>query len=266
MTSVLYAAWGITTSKFLAIMRVDLQPAYILHTRPYRDTSLLIDFLTPDYGRVTAVARGVRKTKTPKRQLLNPFSRLLICWQGKTDMKLLTSFESDNHFLTLTANHLYSGFYLNELLVRLLPEMDRHNGLYFSYEQCLEALQRGEAIEPLLREFEFRLLAELGYAVDFTQDVRGDCAIQPQGLYECHIQEGFFSAAPDVPAQFLLKGKWLLDIAASDYSHEETRLAAKYLARRMLKPLLGARPLKSRELFIQSTPNQPAPGHPDLKK
>lgn len=232
-------------------MRVDLQPAYILHTRPYRDTSLLIDLLTPDFGRVTAVARGVRKNKTPKRQLLNPFSRLLVCWQGKTDMKLLTSFESDNHFLTLTANHLYSGFYLNELLVRLLPEMDRHNGLYFAYEQCLFALQRCEDIEPLLRDFEFRLLGELGYGLDFGMDARNECEIHPQGLYECHVHEGFFSAAPDIPEEFLLKGEWLLAIAQGDYSHPTTRLAAKHLTRRMLKPLLGSRPLNSRALFAQ---------------
>jgi len=231
-------------------MRVDLQPAYILHTRPYRDTSLLIDFLTPDFGRVTAVARGVRKNKTPKRQLLNPFSRLLVCWQGKTDMKLLTSFESDNHFLSLTANHLYSGFYLNELLVRLLPEMDRHNGLYFAYEQSLDALQSKEDIEPLLREFEFRLLTELGYGLDFSTDARNDCAIEAQGFYECHVQEGFFSAGSDIPEQFLLKGEWLLAIAAGDYSDPATRLAAKHLSRRLLKPLLGSRPLNSRQLFV----------------
>ena len=231
-------------------MRVDLQPAYILHTRPYRDTSLLIDFLTPDFGRVTAVARGVRKNKTPKRQLLNPFSRLLICWQGKTDMKLLTSFESDNHFLTLTANHLYSGFYLNELLVRLLPEMDRHNGLYFAYEQSLDALRNKHDIEPLLREFEFRLLAELGYGLDFSADARIGRAIEAQEFYECHVQEGFFSAAPDIPEQFLLKGEWLLAIAAGDYTDPATRLAAKHLSRRMLKPLLGSRPLNSRQLFM----------------
>ena len=233
-------------------MRVDLQPAYILHTRPYRDTSLLIDFLTPDFGRVTAVARGVRKNKTPKRQLLNPFSRLLVCWQGKTDMKLLTSFESDNQFLTLAANHLYSGFYLNELLVRLLPEMDRHNGLYFAYEQSLVALERGDDIEPLLREFEFRLLTELGYGLDFAMDARNHCEIQAQGLYECHVQEGFFSAAPDIPEEFLLKGEWLLAIAQGDYSLPATRLAAKYLSRRLLKPLLGNRPLNSRALFVQT--------------
>lgn len=231
-------------------MRVDLQPAYILHTRPYRDTSLLIDFLTPDFGRVTAVARGVRKNKTPKRQLLNPFSRLLVCWQGKTDMKLLTSFESDNHFLSLTANYLYSGFYLNELLVRLLPEMDGHNGLYFAYEQSLNALQSKDDIEPLLREFEFRLLTELGYGLDFSADVRNDCTIEAQGFYECHVQEGFFRAGADVPEQFLLKGEWLLAIAAGDYSDPATRLAAKYLSRRLLKPLLGSRPLNSRQLFV----------------
>lgn len=232
-------------------MRVDLQPAYILHARPYRDTSLLIDLLTPDFGRVTAVARGVRKNKTPKRQLLNPFSRLLVCWQGKTDMKLLTSFESDNHFLSLMANHLYSGFYLNELLVRLLPEMDSHNGIYHAYEQSLNALQSREEIEPLLRAFEFRLLAELGYGLDFTQDARNDCAILPQGFYECHIQEGFFSAAPDIPENFLLKGESLLAIERGDYSSPITRLAAKQLTRRLLKPLLGSRPLNSRELFVQ---------------
>ena len=164
-------------------------------------------------------------------------------------MKLLTSFESDNHFLTLTANHLYSGFYLNELLVRLLPEMDRHNGLFFAYEYCVQALQRGDDIEPLLREFEFRMLAELGYSLDFTQDARHDRAIQSQGLYECHVQEGFFSAQADVPKQFLLKGEWLLAIAAGDYSQASTRLAAKHLSRRMLKPLLGGRPLNSRALF-----------------
>ena len=234
-------------------MRVDLQPAYILHARPYRDTSLLIDFLTPDFGRVTAVARGVRKNKTPKRQLLNPFSRLLICWQGKTDMKLLTSFESDNHFLTLTANHLYSGFYLNELLVRLLPEMDRHNGLYFAYEQCLDSLCQQCDIEPLLREFEFRLLAELGYGLDFGVDVRNHCEVNAQAYYECHVQEGFFLAGDDVPEQYLLKGEWLLAIAAGDYSDPSTRLAAKHLSRRMLKPLLGSRPLNSRQLFVNRT-------------
>lgn len=233
-------------------MRIDLQPAYILHSRPYRDTSLLVDLLTPDYGRITAIARGVRKNKTPKRQLLNPFSRLLVCWQGRTDMKLLTSFEADNHFLSLKGNFLYSAFYLNELVVRLLPEMDRHNGFFYAYEQILIALQRELEIEPLLRSFEFRLLEELGYALNFTQDVRTGCAIDAECFYECHVQEGFYAAAPDIPEQFLIKGEWLLAIASGNYSAPATRQAAKKLTRRMLKPLLGSKPLHSRELFLHS--------------
>lgn len=233
-------------------MRVDLQLAYILHTRPYRDTSLLIDLLTPDFGRVTAVARGVRKTKTPKRQLLNPFSRLLVSWQGKTDMKLLTGFESDNHFLALTANHLYSGFYLNELLVRLLPEMDSHNGIYHAYEDSLMALQSQAEIEPLLRRFEFRLLTELGYGLDFTQDARTGDPLLPDAWYECHNQEGFYQMLPDLPQSYGLKGEDILAMGCGDYTRPETRRAAKQLTRRLLKPLLGSRPLNSRQLFISS--------------
>lgn len=233
-------------------MRVDLQPAYILHTRPYRDTSLLVDLLTPDYGRVTAVARGVRKNKTPKRQLLNPFNRLLVCWQGKTDMKLLTSFEADNHFLSLKGNFLYSAFYLNELLVRLLPEMDKHNGFFYAYEHSLIALQQELEIEPLLRSFELRLLEELGYALDFTQDIRTGLAIDGQCFYECNVQQGFYAAAPGIPEQYLIKGEWLLAISSGNYSSPETRQAAKKLTRRMLRPLLGREPLHSRELFLYS--------------
>lgn len=234
-------------------MRVELQPAYILHTRPYRDTSLIVDFLTPEFGRVSAVARGVRQRKGNKRQVLNPFSRLLISWQGKTDLKLLTSFEADNHYLQLQGNYLYSGFYLNELLVRLLPEMDSHNAVFVDYEHSLNALSNAEALEPLLRRFEFHLLAELGYAVDFTHDARSHQPIDPAGFYACDIHEGFFSVLPVAPVQAFIKGECLLAIAADDYSDAETRLVAKRLTRMMLKPLLGARPLKSRELFMPSS-------------
>lgn len=236
-------------------MRVELQPAYILHTRPYRDTSLIVDFLTPEFGRVSAVARGVRQRKGHKRQLLNPFSRLLVSWQGRADLKLLTSFESDNHYVQLHGNYLYSGFYLNELLVRLLPEMDSHNALFLDYEISLHALSHAGALEPftlepVLRKFEFHLLAELGYGVDFTHDARSLLPINPTGFYDCNIQEGFFACEALTPAQQLIKGEVLLAIAADDYREVETRIVAKRLTRLMLKPLLGARPLKSRELFI----------------
>jgi DNA repair protein RecO (recombination protein O) len=232
-------------------MRVDLQAAYILHARPYRDTSLLVDVLTPDFGRMTCVARGVRKTKTPKRNLLNPFNRLLVSWQGKTDMKLLTSFESDNHNLFLRATHLYSGFYINELLVRLLPESDSHHGLFFDYEKTLDALAQEQDIEPLLRQFEFRLLNELGYGINLIQDARSGEAIQPLCFYEWQYQEGFFMSSTK-DQTWVLKGEWLLAIAEGNYADPQVRVAAKQLMRRLLKPLLGWKPLQSRDLFVQT--------------
>src|SRR5690606_35883758 len=151
-------------------MRLELQPAFILHVRPYRDTSLLVDFFTPTCGRVSAVARGMRQRKSTARVLLNPFTRLLISLQGKSELKLLTAVESDNRFFNLQGEQLYSGFYLNELLMRSLPVLDAHEQLFGFYEQSLMALQAGQDLEPVLRSFELELLAELGYGVDFEQD------------------------------------------------------------------------------------------------
>lgn len=230
-------------------MRVDLQPAYVLHTRPYRDTSLLVDLLTPDFGRITAIARGVRQNKGNKRQLLNPFHRLLVNWQGKSELKLITGMETDHHNLHLHGSYLYSGFYLNEVLVRLLPEHDVITGFFSVYEYTLDALSRMHAIEPLLRQFEFILLQGLGYGLDFTRDCRSGQSIVPDRMYVCDIQEGFFRAVDDAELYLQVKGSHLLSMAANNYEDQETRRVAKQLARRLLKPLLGNRPLNSKDLF-----------------
>ena len=228
---------------------VELQRAYILHTRPYRDTSLLVDFLTVDFGRVSAVVRGVRQRKGSKRQLFNPFQRLLISWQGNSSLKLLTAFESDNVSIPLVGTGLYSGFYLNELLMRLLQEMDPHSEVFDAYQLCLIGLRNAQELEPVLREFEFRLLSELGYGLDFTHDALTQEAVRGDRLYRCDTQEGFSKCMPGSPANLVFDGSCLLAIAAGDYSAPETRQSAKRLTRMLLKPLLGSRPLKSRELF-----------------
>ncbi len=230
-------------------MRIDLQPAYVLHARPYRDTSLLVDLLTPEHGRVTAVARGVRQSKGHKRQLLNPFQRLLVNWQGKSQLKLITSFESDHHQLLLQGNNLYAGFYLNELLVRLLPEQDVMADLFSHYEFALNWLASAQPLEPMLRRFEFYLLEGLGYGVDFATDARNHNSIVPDKFYCCSPQEGFYLAPEDAPVASQLPGHLLLALASGDYSHSETLRLAKQLSRLLFKPLLGRRPLKSRELF-----------------
>ncbi|RYY03130.1 MAG: DNA repair protein RecO [Gammaproteobacteria bacterium] len=230
-------------------MQIELQPAYILHTRPYRDTSMLVDFLTPEFGRITAVARGVRSRKTPKRNLLNPFTRLLISFQGKTDLKLLTHFESEGTHFTLTAKHLFSGFYLNELLVRLLPELDAHQELYNLYEQSLHSLKSQADLEPVLRHFELQLLNELGYGIDFVADAKSGNEIAHCENYCLDVTQGFYMADTSVSSNFKFSGAHIHAIAQREFTSPEIKKTAKHITRILLKPLLGSKPLMSRELF-----------------
>ncbi len=235
-------------------MRVDLQPAYILHARPYRDTSLLLDLFSPDHGRVTAVARGARATKGKRqRQQFNPFQRLLINWQGKSSFKLITAAEPDKAPVPLQGKALFSGFYLNELLVYLLPEHDLIADLFERYDWTLNQLAQAQstvAIEPLLREFEFMLLQGLGYGLDFTSDCQSLLPIHPNQFYLCDSQQGFYVAPAESDPRFHLAGSQLLAIASGDYREASTCRAAKQLSRQLLRPLLGGRRLKSRDLFI----------------
>lgn len=230
-------------------MSAELQPAYILHTRPYRDTSMLVDFLTPEFGRITAVARGVRSRKTPKRNLLNPFARLLISFQGKTDLKLLTHFEAEGGHFPLVAKHLFSGFYLNELLVRLLPELDAHPEIYSLYEQSLHALSTQQDLESILRVFELQLLHELGYGIDFESDAKSGELISAHVGYCLDPAQGLYSAHADVPLNFQFAGLHIHAIAQRDFTLPEVKQTAKRITRTLLKPLLGSKPLMSRELF-----------------
>lgn len=236
------------------VMRLELQPAFILHTRPYRDTSLLIDFFTPDHGRLSAVARGMRQRKSTTRALLNPFTRLLISLQGKSELKLLTAVEADNQFFSLQGEYLYSGLYLNELLLRSLPLADPHQQLFTHYAQSLQALQAQQILEPILRCFELDLLNELGYGVDFEHDALTGAAIMAECNYVFESEQGFIRVEDlnHVGARLVLAGRTLLDIAQRDFSSVAVHSGSKQLCRQLLKPLLGHRPLRSRELFVQA--------------
>ena len=230
-------------------MQTEFQPAYILHTRPYRDTRMLVDMLTPGYGRFTAVARGVRSRKTLKRNLLNPFTCLLISFQGKTDLKLLTNFEAGPLNFNLSEKYLYSGFYINELLMRLLPTLDAHADIFYLYEQTLQYLHGRQEIESVLRKFELCLLASLGYAISFQEDAKSGCPILIEQFYCLDVQQGFFLADVSTPANYQISGQHILSIAEENYREVAVRQTAKRITRLLLKPLIGARPLASRELF-----------------
>ncbi len=231
-------------------MQAELQSAYVLHTRPYRDTSMLVDFLTPQFGRFTAVARGVRSRKTLRRNLLNPFTCLLISFQGKADLKLLTHFEAGAMNFNLSEKYLYSGFYLNELLMRLLPTLDAHKDIFYLYQETLQCLHDRHDIESVLRNFELCLLANLGYAIDFQRDAKSGLVITGEQFYCLDEQQGFFLADANTPTNYQICGKHILAIAEKNYQELAVRQTAKRITRLLLRPLLGSKPLASRELFM----------------
>ncbi len=236
--------------------RIEHQPSYILHTRPYRDTSLLVDVLTRDHGKLCLVAKGVRgtrKTANQQRYLLQAFQPVLLSWQGKSSLKTLLDIEgtSDSMPFSLQGNKLYSAMYVNELLAYLLPQDDPTDTIFPFYQHLLSQLSHSEIpLEPCLRHFEYQLLDEIGYGINFSEDADTGDQVQVGNVYFFVQNHGFVLASqhPDIRA-VSFTGEVLLNIAAANFEDQETRQAAKQLSRLALQPHLRGRELKSRELF-----------------
>ncbi len=169
---------------------VQLVSAYVLHQRPYRESSALLEVFAESHGRVGLVARGVRSPKSRQRGDLQPFRPLRLSWSGRGELGTLTGVESDGPSVALHGAALYSGFYLNELLVRLLARHDPHPRLYAQYRASLVQLGLASDIEPVLRIFEKRLLEEIGYGLLLDHEVRHGEAVQPDAWYDYHLESG----------------------------------------------------------------------------
>ncbi len=233
-------------------MRVELQPAYVLHTRPYRDTSLLVDVFTEDYGRLTLVAKGARQPKQRQRHLFQPFIKLLISWQGKSELKTLIGIEAVVDTFTFENKFLYSALYANELLIYLLRHEDAAPDIYRLYTLLLFKLAQQEDLESTLRQFEFSLLAELGYAIDFSQEAINGEPIEANSYYHFVVDTGFIlESVSNVNSQSTrYLGSHLLAIAENKYSDSIVRKSAKSIARTALNVYLQGKVIKSRELFM----------------
>lgn len=231
--------------------RITLQSAYVLHTRPYRDTSLLVEIFSHDYGRLGLVARGVRTSKSRYANLLQPFTPLLLSWSGRGELATLSGAEAAGVAPRLNGEMLLSGFYLNELLMRLLQRGDAHPVLFETYITSLASLADQAEQEPILRTFEHRLLREIGYGLILDHDVMSGEAIDPAARYHYLPDRGPVRSTGNEEDGILVQGKTLLAIAKDDYANTEIRQEAKRLMRAGLAVHLGERPLKSRELFQQ---------------
>lgn len=232
-------------------MRVILQSAFILHTRPYRESSLLLDIFSCDYGRLSLIAKGVRNTAKGLRALLQPFTPLLLTFTGKTELMILQSADLAKPFRRLKGDALFNAFYINELLMRLLPKADAYTKLYGFYEDTLEALSV-LSIPITLRLFEKKLLQELGYGLSLQHEMQTKIPLAANEYYQYLPNEGLIRATcNEYNKKNLFQGKNLLAIAIDDLQNEEVLKDAKRLMRIVFASLLGAKPLGSRTLFIK---------------
>lgn len=230
----------------------QLQPGYVLHSRRYRESSLIVDLFCRDYGIVPAVARGVRRGKSNhKRALLQPFQPLQCRWRGKGELVTLTDLDHYTKAPDLSKDALYCGLYINELLLRLLHRHDPHEEIFQSYHKLLVEIANEQNVEILLRQFEFGLLDEIGYGLSFEYDVDGE-AIDVNNTYYLTADSQFhqvLQSNQELASSNVFPGRILLAIQQYNWHDPVVLKYAKQLIRLVMQPLLGAKPLQSRQLF-----------------
>lgn len=231
-------------------MRQDAQPAFVLHTYPYLETSLLVEIFTQNFGRIPLVAKGAKRPKSALRGLLIAFQPLQLTWTGKSELRTLHKAEWQGGQQPLQGMALICGFYLNELLIRLLRRDDPHEQLFDYYQKTLSALNKQKDCIPILRHFEGRMLRELGYALTLDEDVASGQPLRPDEEYYYEVERGPMAAnGSDNNSCPRLRGKTLLDMDKDDYSDTVTRQQSKVLMRYILSHYLGEQPLYSRQLL-----------------
>jgi DNA repair protein RecO (recombination protein O) len=233
--------------------RVQLQPAYVLHHRPYRDTSRILELYTRDYGRVCLFARGARgarKSGASLVSMLQPFNRLLVSWSGRGEAGQLVGAEFDGATAALAPDRLVSGFYLNELLLKLFARHDSHADVFDLYHRTIESLKHaGDPVLPL-RLFEKRLLDALGYGLALERDILTGEPIVAEAAYHYRLEQGAVRAEGVAEGALVFGGATLLSLAREDLSDPGTRAEARRLLRAALDRVLEGRELKTRTVML----------------
>ncbi len=238
----------------------DNQPVYVLHTYPFKETSLVVELFSQQFGRLAVVAKGARRPHSAMRGMLQSFQMLSGAWSGKNELKTLHSLDWNAGLTLLKGEALMCGFYMNELLLRLLPREDAHENLFEYYDSTLKTLAKeqtlvdsqsptdGISLAITLRRFELKLLQEMGYAVPLITD-ENDGTIIVDKVYRYEAEYG----ACDINATkngVQLNGKTLLNMANDDYTDSQTQNQSKQLMRYLLAHYLGDKPLYTKQLLI----------------
>lgn len=239
--------------------RIDLQPAFLLHRRPYRDSSHLLECFSRDFGRQGLVARGSRRGKSALGAVLQPFQAILISWGGRGDLGTLFAAElgfaaeSGGSGPPLTGQGLWCGYYLNELLLRLCQRGEAYPRLFAVYRQTLDALREQSPQSPALRAFEKKLLGELGYEPLLDRDVQSGEPVRREASYHYLFGQGpvltTASGFARIPGGLRVSGATLLAIQREEFADPHTRKEAQGLLQALLRPHLGNKPLQSRAIY-----------------
>lgn len=229
--------------------RIEDAPAYILHSYPYRETSLILEALSREHGRVAMIARGARRPKSALRGLLMGFQPLLLSWFGKHELRTLHRAEWQGGQPQLGGTALLCGFYLNELLLNLMVRDDPHERLFDYYQLTLQRLAHEQDHAATLRCFEKHMLQELGYALLLEHEAGSDKPIDPDAQYRYVIERGALSATEAGQDGIAVRGKTLLDMAADDYRDPSSAQQSKQLMRALLNYYLDGKLLHTRELI-----------------
>jgi DNA repair protein RecO (recombination protein O) len=229
--------------------RIEDAPAYILHSYPYRETSLILEVFSREHGRVAMIARGARRPKSALRGLLMGFQPLLLSWFGKHELRTLHRAEWQGGQPQLGGTALLCGFYLNELLLNLMVRDDPHERLFDYYQLTLQRLAHEQDHAATLRCFEKHMLQELGYALLLEHEAGSDKPIDPDAQYRYVIERGALSVTEAGLDGMAVRGKTLLDMAADDYRDPSSAQQSKQLMRALLNYYLDGKLLHTRELI-----------------
>lgn len=209
-------------------MRLSLQPTFVLHRRPYRDSSLLLEIFSDEHGRVGLVARGARRQRSRLTALLQPFTPLLLSWSGNGDLAALTGAEAAAPPLSIAPARLFSGWYVNELLLKLLRRHDPHPALFIAYRQVLERLAGTEPEAVALRLFEHQLLREIGYGLQLETEALSDRPIVAECHY-CYVLDQGPVPTPASVTGILVTGRSLLALRQERFPDTVTLQEVKRL-------------------------------------
>ena len=242
----------------MSAARQDLIPAYVIHSRAYRDTSLIIEVFTPTHGRVSLLVRGAKSGKVQKALILQPFRKLHISWAGRGELPVLAAVEEVGEFIRLQGASLACGYYINELIYYLLPRHEPAPELFVQYWPVVEAISNEITRDSALRQFEFALLDQTGYSPLLSHEKNGSAEVDSAVNYYYQVPDGPVRAENSESKGVPVSGQTLLELSSMNFTSLTNNKEARDLSRALIHYHLNGRELLSRSLFASFNALNPA--------